>query len=108
MKQSKVLAFTQGERKKFWVDFQLSQMKPSLDPNHPPLYLIDVQGRRGDGLVFTITVSIMKQKYDLLPAKDALLAARDLLQRGIADLLTFTGCECTAETECEKHQRTVQ
>ena len=105
MKQTKVLNFIHQERAKHWLEFQLCQLRESLDPNLPPLYIVDVQGKRGDGIVFTVNVRIDKAKYELLSVKEALKIAQQLLNNGVRELMTFTGCPCTLEKECERHKR---
>lgn len=105
MRPNKVLQFAEKQKSKSWVNVQFTNMRPSVDPNIPPLYIIDVQGQRGDGLVFTIPVTIDKAKFDLLPAAKALEVGTMLLNQGIKQLMTFTGCGCTQETECEQHRK---
>lgn len=105
MKPNKIMELAEKQKAKSWTNFQLLGMRPSVDPNAPPLYLVDVQGQRGDGVVFTITVAIDKGKYDLVPPSKTVEIVRALLNDGIRRLMTFTGCECTAKAECDQHKR---
>lgn len=107
MKQNKVLQFAAKQNAKSWINFQFTNMRPNVDPNSPPMYIIDVQGQRGDGVVFTIPVLVDKAKFDLLPAMKALEVGTFLLNQGVQRLMTFTGCPCTADSECEQHKKPV-
>lgn len=104
-KPNKLLQFAAQQTAKSWSAFQITSPRPSLDPNLPPVYLIEVKGQRGDGMVFTIPMALDKSKCDLLTFDKALSVVRDVLQGGVQQLMTFTGCACTNKTECEKHVR---
>lgn len=113
MNQNKVMKLAQEQTSKqlakAWADFQIRPMRQSLDPNLPPAYLIDVQGLRMDGVVFTVTAAVDKNKYHLLPQQETVVFMQTILNNCIRQLMTFTGCECTATVECEKHVKpTVQ
>jgi len=78
-----------------------------MDPSQPPLYIVEAQGERGDGTVFAVRVYIDKAKYDLLHGVQALQAAQDLLNKGLQQLQTYTGCPCKEGAPCEQHQQVV-
>lgn len=104
-KQNKVLEFANRQTAKAWTNIQIVNVRPSVDPNLPPLYLMDVQGLRGDGVVFTIQVAALKDKFNMLPPSEAFKAMVSLMNDGLKQLMTFTGCACTKDTECEEHKK---
>jgi hypothetical protein len=73
----------------------------------PPSYTFKVQGERGDGLTVTIPVGIDKRKLDLALPPEIVRITAGLLQQGILQLMSFTGCECTIDTECDEHSSKV-
>ncbi len=88
-----------------WTRIVIGNVRPSMDPNNPPTYLFEVAGQRGDGLVFKIPMFVDKVKFDLLTGDKALGVVVDLVNRGMGQLMTFTGCGCTETTECETHKK---
>lgn len=90
-----------------WRRFQLLPPRPSVDPSQPPLYIVEAQGERGDGTVFAVKVFIDKARYDLLQGAQALQVAQDLMNKGLQQLQTYTGCACKEGEPCEKHLEVV-
>lgn len=109
MKRNKVLEFANKtidkNKEASWTRIAIGNMRPSVDPNTVPLYIVDVQGMRGDGVVFKVPVYINKQKIDLVPVNEAIRATVELVNNGVQKLLEFSGCGCNASSECEKHKR---
>jgi len=101
----KVLEFASKLNSKAWENFRIMPMRPSVNPNEPPMYLIDVAGKRMDGVVFTITVAIRKDRHDLMMSSQVIDPLIGVMNEGIRQLMEFTGCACTSDTECEKHRR---
>jgi len=104
-KPSRVLEFAAKQNSKAWENFRIMPARPSVNPNEPPMYLIDVAGKRMDGVVFTITVAIRKDRHDLMLASQVIDPLIGVMNEGIRQLMEFTGCACTADSECVKHQR---
>lgn len=104
---SKVLQFAAAQQAKGWRRFQLLPPRPSLDPNHPPHYIVEAQGERGDGVVFAVQVAIDKPKFDLLHGAQALQVAQNMLNKALQQLQTYTGCACKEGAPCETHRQVV-
>lgn len=88
-----------------WRAIGFSKFHPSVDPNVPPAYLIEIQGQRTDGVVFTVKLALDKRKIDMIPSPElALGVCRDAILNGLTQLHAFKDCACTAETSCKAHQ----
>ena len=93
-------------RKRGWKQIQVGNFAPSVDPNVPPSYLLDLQAQRTDDIVFTVRVSLDKDKIDLIPtAQMAMKVAAETFQRALNQMQTFRDCECTLDKSCKEHQR---
>lgn len=102
---NKVLQFAQAQIAGAWRRFQLLPPRPSLDPNQPPHYMVEAQGERADGTVFSVHMAINKPAYDLLHGQQALMEAAKLLNNALQQLQTYTGCACKAGEPCEQHKQ---
>lgn len=107
MKPSRVLQMANAQTTKAWRRFQLLAPQPSMDPNQPALYIIEAQGERGDGTVFAVKVFIDKARYDQLRGPEALRVAQDMMNKGLQQLQTYTGCACKEGKPCEQHSEVV-
>jgi len=106
-KINRVLQEAQKIRTKAWKRLQIVNKGVTMDPSQPPMYSFTVQGERGDGVVFTVPVLIRKDKIDLAPPKEIVRVTGELIAAKVQMLMTFTGCECTSETECAEHNTKV-
>ena len=107
MKPSKVLQFAQAQVAQTWQRFQLLPPRARRGPWQPPLYNIEAQGERGDGIVFAAQVAIDKMEYDLLHGQQALNVALDMTSKALQQLQAYTGCPCKEGAPCEQHQQVV-
>jgi hypothetical protein len=104
-KVNRILQEAQKVKSRGWLRVGIKGMVPTVDPSAPPMYRFDVQGERGDGVVFTVPVYINKAKIDLVPPQEIVRAVGALINEGIQRLMVFSSCGCTATVECEQHKK---
>lgn len=99
------LAEMAARRNRGWKQIGFSTFRPSVDINVPPSYLMELQGQRNDGVVFTIKIALDKVKIDLIPTPAiALKVTRDAIVNAVLQLQTFLECSCTLEGSCQEHR----
>lgn len=105
MKPNKVLQYAQGQIAKSWKRFQLLAPRTSLDPTKPTQYIIEVQGERGDGTVFSVVAQLDKARFEQLRGPQALGVVLNLVNKTLQQLQTYTGCACKTGAPCAEHQQ---